>query len=142
VVQTLVREKGSEKTLISLPFGSEQKLLAGIYDLEILTLPRINLPDVTIKPGLIQAITYPTPGILSVPNELQGYGSLYTLSDTGQQTWIYNLPEGNSKMNLPLQPGKYRLVYRTKLANGSKFTDVQDFTIKSAVTTTVKLFTK
>jgi len=73
---------------------------------------------------------------------LQGYGSIYTITDNGQQTWIYNLPEANSKINLPLQPGKYRLVYRTKFANGSQFTDVQDFSIKSALTTTVKLFTK
>lgn len=142
LVQALVREKGTEKILLAQPFGSQQKYLAGHYDLEILTLPRIHLADVTIKPGLTNTLTFPTPGILNIPNELQGYGSLYTLSDKGGQTWIYNLPEANSKINLPLQPGKYRLVYRTKFANGSKFTDVQDFTIKSAMTTTVKLFTK
>ena len=142
LVQALVRAKGSEQTLLAQPFGSRQKYIAGNYDLEILTLPRIFLNEVNIKPGQTNTITYPTPGILSIPTELQGFGSLYTLSSSGHQTWIYNLPEQNSKINLPLQPGTYRLVYRSKFANGSKFTDVQDFTIRSAVTTTVKLFTK
>jgi Ca-activated chloride channel homolog len=142
LVQALVRENGSTKTLLAQPFGSRQKYIAGNYDLEILTLPRIYMQDVAIKPGLMNTVTYPAPGILSIPTELQGYGSLYTLDNSGQQSWIYNLPEQNSKINLPLQPGTYRLVYRSKFANGSKFTDVQDFTIRSAVTTTVKLFTK
>ncbi|MDB5262961.1 MAG: hypothetical protein JWQ14_2242 [Adhaeribacter sp.] len=141
-VQALVRKKNDSNLLLAQPFGSRQKYIASTYDIEILTLPRIYLDDVTIKAGMVNTITYPTPGILSLPTELQGFGSLYTLGTHGQQTWIYNLPEENSKINLPLQPGRYRLVYRSKFANGSKFTDVQDFTIRSAVTTTVKLFTK
>jgi len=142
LVQALVREKGSDKILLAQPFGSQQKYIAGTYDLEILTLPRIIMNDVTIRTGQTNTLTYPIPGILSIPNELPGFGSLYTINNNGQQTWIYNFPESNSKINLPLQPGKYRVVYRTKFANGSKFTDVQDFTIRSAMTTTVKLFTK
>ncbi|MGV3589029.1 MAG: vWA domain-containing protein [Adhaeribacter sp.] len=141
-VQALVRENNSEKTLLAQPFGSRQKYLTGNYDLEILTLPRIYMQDVAIKAGLMTTVTYPAPGILSIPSDLQGYGSLYTLDSNGQQTWVYNLPEVINKLNLPLQPGNYRLVYRSKFARGSKFTDVQDFTIRSAVTTTVKLFTK
>ncbi|WP_026462657.1 vWA domain-containing protein [Adhaeribacter aquaticus] len=141
-VQAILKQKGATTNLLALPFGSQQKVLAGNYDIEILTLPRIQINNYTVKPGVTNTITYPPPGILNIPNELQGYGSIYTLSNTGAQEWIYNLPEGNSKTNLPLQPGKYRIVYRSKFAKGSNFTDVQDFEIRSAVTTTIKLFTK
>jgi len=141
-VQAIIRKNGSTETLFSQVFGNRQKLLAGTYDLEILTLPRIKLNNVQIKAGQTNSITYPVPGILNIPTELQGYGSIYTLNNQGDQTWIYNLPKQSSKINLPLQPGRYRMVYRTKFARGSKFTDVQDFIIKSAASTTLKLFTK
>ena len=141
-VQTIIRKNNSSETLLHQSFGTRQKLLAGNYDLEILTLPRIQLKDVPIKGGQTSTITYPPPGILNIPTEMQGFGSIYTLNEQGDQTWLYNLPEQSSKINLPLQPGRYRLVYRTQFARGSKFTDVQDFIIKSAATTTLKLFTK
>jgi Ca-activated chloride channel family protein len=141
-VPALLRQQGSSETLLSLPFGSRQKLLAGTYDLEILTLPRIYQKGILLRSGQATTITYPPPGILSIPNELQGYGSIYVLRDSGEQEWIYNLPEASSKINLPLQPGRYRLVFRTRFAKGSKFTDVQDFIIKSGATTSLRLFAR
>jgi Ca-activated chloride channel family protein len=139
-VQAIIRQKGSAQTLLTLPFGSRQKMLAGTYDLELLTLPRTYQKDIPIKSGQTTTITYPPPGILSIPNDQQGYGSIYVLRDDGTQEWIYNLPEASSKINLPIQPGRYRMVFRTKFAKGSKFTDVQDFIIKSAATTSLRLF--
>jgi Ca-activated chloride channel homolog len=141
-VQAIIRQKGSSQTLLNLPFGSRQKLLAGTYDLEILTLPRIYQKDVAIRSGQATTITYPPPGILSIPTDLQGYGSIYVLRDSGEQEWVCNLPETSSKVNIPLQPGRYRMVFRTKFAKGSKFTDVQDFIIKSAATTSLRLFAR
>jgi Ca-activated chloride channel family protein len=140
VTEAIVREKNSKNTLVALRFGSRQKLLTGTYDLELLTLPRMYLNDVEIKQSQTNTITFPPPGLLNIPTELQGFGSLYVLEKDGSQRWIYNLPESNSRTNLPLQPGQYRLVYRTKTANASKFTDVQNFEIRSAATTTIKLF--
>jgi Ca-activated chloride channel homolog len=141
-LQTIIRQKGSAQTLLTLPFGSRQKLLTGTYDVEILTLPRIYQQDVVIRSGQVTTLTYPPPGILSIPNDLQGYGSIYEVRDSGEQQWVYNLPETSSKINLALQPGRYRMVFRTKFAKGSKFTDVQDFIIKSAATTSLRLFAR
>ena len=141
-VQALIRKNGSSEILVSQPFGSRQKYLSGTYDLEILTLPRISINNVKITGSQTNIITFPPPGILNIPAALEGFGSIYTINDQVDQQWIYNLPEQSSKINLPLQPGRYRIVYRTKFARGSKFTDVQDFIIKSDATTTIKLFTK
>ncbi|MFB9864354.1 VWA domain-containing protein [Rufibacter immobilis] len=138
-VTALVREKGSPYILQTQRFPSQQKYLAGTYDVELLTLPRIR-QTVTIKQGQATQVTFAPPGSLSITQDLQGYGSLYVLRPDGTQEWIWNLPEGSSKISLPLQPGRYRVVFRMRTAKGSQFTDVKDFTIRSNLTTTIKLF--
>jgi Ca-activated chloride channel family protein len=141
-LNAIVRQQGEMSTLLVQPFGSRQKYLTGKYDLEILTLPRTYVKGVDITQGQTNTITITPPGQLSIPSEMQGYGSIYTLDADGSQHWVYNLPEQNSKVVMALQPGKYRLVYRMKSAQSSKFTDVQDFTIRSGATTTVKIFNR
>ncbi|UOG73149.1 VWA domain-containing protein [Hymenobacter tibetensis] len=141
-VQAVVRQAGKDYTLLALPFGARQKLLAGNYEVELLTLPR-QLRRITIKQGEETTVTYPAPGTLNIVSDLKGYGSLYRLNDDESQTWIYNLPDGgSSKVNITLQPGAYRLIFRTKNATGSKFTDVRNFTIRSGQTSSVSIFGK
>ncbi|MET3542254.1 Ca-activated chloride channel family protein [Pontibacter aydingkolensis] len=138
----IVKQQGSDQTLNVQVFGNRHKYLTGKYDLEILTLPRIYLKDVEVKQSQVNTITIPPPGQLAIPSQMQGFGSVYTLDEAGKQTWVCNLPEDNSRVTLALQPGKYRLVYRMKSAQSSKFTDVQDFTIRSGATTSVKIFNR
>ena len=139
-VQAIIRLAGQEKTLLALPFGARQKLLAGNYEVELLTLPR-QLRRITVRQGQETALTFEAPGVLNIVSDLKGYGSVYRLGPDDTQTWIYNLPDGSSsKINLPLQPGTYRLVFRTKTATGSQFTDVRTFTIRPSQTSSVSLF--
>ncbi|MET4105219.1 VWA domain-containing protein [Hymenobacter sp. UYP22] len=138
-VQAVVRAQGSPATVVALPFGARQKLLAGNYEVELLTLPR-QLRRITVKQGQETAVTYEAPGILNIISDLKGYGSVYRLGNDEQQTWVHNLPETSSKVNLPMQPGAYRLVFRTKTATGSQFTDVRTFTIRPGQTTSVSIF--
>ncbi|GAA4425742.1 hypothetical protein GCM10023188_06990 [Pontibacter saemangeumensis] len=138
----LVRRQGSPQTLHVQVFGEQQKYLAGIYDLEVLTVPRIYLQDVEIKQGQTNAIAIPPPGQVAISSQMKGYGSIYLMEEGGGQRWLSNLPEENSKITMALQPGNYRLVYRIKNAQASKFTEVKDFNIKSGATTTVKIFNR
>ncbi|MCB2408739.1 vWA domain-containing protein [Hymenobacter lucidus] len=140
-VQAVVRAQGNPATVVSLGFGTRQKLLAGNYEVELLTLPRI-VRRISIKQGQETAVTYDAPGTLNIVTDLKGYGSIYRLNNDESQTWVYNLPEGSSKVNLPMQPGAYRLVFRTATATGSKFTDVRNFTIRSGQTSSVSMFGK
>lgn len=141
-LQAIVRQQGEMRTLNVQPFGDRHKYLSGKYDLEVLTMPRIYLKDVELKQGQTKTVTIPPPGQLSVSSQMQGYGSIYTIDEHGVQKWLCNLPENNSKVIIPLQPGNYKLVYRMKTAQSSKFTDVQDFNIKSGATTNVKIFNR
>ncbi|MCA8829832.1 vWA domain-containing protein [Hymenobacter pini] len=138
-VQAVVRAQGNPATVVALPFGARQKLLAGNYEVELLTLPR-QLRRITVKQGQETTVTYEAPGILNIVSDLKGYGSIYRLGQDEQQTWVHNLPETSSKVNLPMQPGIYRLVFRTKTATGSRFTDVRTFTIRPGQTTSVSIF--
>ncbi|WP_426491654.1 vWA domain-containing protein [Hymenobacter sp. 102] len=138
-VQAVVRAQGNPATAVALPFGARQKLLAGNYEVELLTLPR-QLRRITVKQGQETTVTYEAPGILNIVSDLKGYGSIYRLGQDEQQTWVHNLPETSSKVNLPMQPGAYRLVFRTKTATGSQFTDVRTFTIRPGQTTSVSIF--
>jgi len=142
VLSALVKQQGSAETLHVQVFGEQQKYLAGTYNLEVLTLPRIYLKDVELQQGQTKTITIPPPGQFAVSSQMKGYGSIYLIEENGGQRWISNLPEENSKITMALQPGNYRLVYRMKTAQASKFTDVKDFTIKSGATTTVKIFNR
>ena len=137
-VQALVRTPAGA-TVLALPFGSKQKLLAGNYEVELLTLPR-SAQRITVRQGLTTTITYAAPGTLNITSDLKGHGSIYQVGSDDAQTWVYNLPETSSKVNLALQPGTYRLVYRTVSSTGSKFTDVRNFTIRSAQTTSLAIF--
>ncbi|WP_426061690.1 vWA domain-containing protein [Hymenobacter sp. B1770] len=140
-VQAVVRDP-QRNTVASFPFGTKQKLLAGNYEVELLTLPRITR-RLAVKQGQELTVTYPAPGTLNITSDLKGYGSIYKLNDDESQTWIYNLPDGgSSKMNLPMQAGAYRLVFRTSNSTSSKFTDVRNFSIRSGQTTSVAIFGK
>lgn len=139
-VQAVVRARGNPETLLALPFGNRQQLLAGDYEVELLTLPR-QLRRITVKQDQETAVTYDAPGILNSISDYKGYGSIYQFGPDGEQTWVYDLPAGgSSRLNLPLQPGAYRLVFRTVTAIGSRFTDVRNFTIRSGQTSSVSLF--
>ncbi|QDA61510.1 VWA domain-containing protein [Hymenobacter jejuensis] len=141
-MRAVVRQAGNPATVVALSFGAKQKLLAGNYEVELLTLPRI-MRRITVKQGQEMAVTYDAPGTLNIITDLKGYGSIYKLNQDDSQTWVYNLPDGgSSKINLPMQPGPYRIVFRTATATGSKFTDVRSFTIRSGQTTSVNLFGK
>ncbi|WP_246000526.1 vWA domain-containing protein [Pontibacter diazotrophicus] len=138
----IVRPHGKEQTLHVQQFGEQHKYLTGTYDLEILTMPRIYMKGIDLKQGQTKLITIPPPGQLAIPSQIKGYGSVYLMEENGVQRWLCNLPEENSKVTMALQPGNYRLVYRMKTAQASKFTDVKDFTIRSGATTTVKIFNR
>ena len=139
-MRAVVRAAGG--TVMAGTFGSRQKLLAGNYEVEVLTLPRI-VRRIAIKQGQEMTVTYDAPGTLNITTDLKGYGSIYQLNDDESQTWIYALPDGgSSKLNLPMQPGAYRLVFRTRTSNGSQFTDVRNFSIRSGQTSSVPIFGK
>ena len=115
------------------------KYLTGKYDITILTLPKIVLPEIDIESDNQTKIEIENPGIAVLQKSIKGYGSIYAL-DKDKQTWIIDFgSNSNTTESLYLQPGSYRLIFRSKFSTQSVTTSVNEFEIFSEKTTRIKL---
>ena len=133
-IQYLVKRPGTDETLAHYNVNESYELLLGKYDIELLTLPRVYLKDVTLNPEGLKSIDIPGPGVVNVVASFRGYGSLYQLDNEGWQRWVYNLDEKQSRHTFALQPGRYKMVFRSEQSLGSKYTQIKDFTLKTGET--------
>jgi Ca-activated chloride channel family protein len=69
----------------------------------------------------------------------KGIGSLYQIHENGTQTWIYNLDQELLGNTIAIQPGKYKVVFRSENAKGSKFTTINEFEIKPGSSINIRL---
>ncbi len=138
-IKTIVRRKGSMETINLQDIDIPEKYITGTYDLEILSLPRIYVNDVTITQSNTTVVEIPVPGIAVIQKAVRGYGSLYLEKDGGLE-WIYNFRDnGMAQESLVLMPGYYRAVFRSRYHDRSIFTVERSFEIKSGLTTNVRL---
>jgi len=135
----LIRKKGERETLNVQQFDQVEKYLTGNYDVEVLCLPRIEIKDVVIVQSHTTTVEIPVPGMAVIQRNTNGYGSVY-IENNGHLTWIYNLKDNPQQQEeLFLQPGTYRVVFRSKFSNRSAYTTDKSFTVESAQTVNIKL---
>lgn len=135
----IIKEKGKQEILNVQNFGDNKKYLCGTYDIEILTLPRIEMKDVQIKQSQTTVIDIPLPGIVVIRKSVNGFGSLY-VERNNHLEWIYELRDNVLQETLVLQPGNYRVVYRSINAERAMYTIENTFTIHPGGTSNVNLF--
>jgi Ca-activated chloride channel homolog len=139
-LQALARLRGSSEIIHTFEIGGEDvKLLVGDYEIEVLTLPRI-IKRVSITSNQTTTVQLESPGRMTILDHKVGYGSLYEIDDYGRETWLFTLPVASSRTSVAMQPGNYRVVYRSKLARNVDATYSSTFTIKSGASTSIKLF--
>ncbi len=138
-IHTIVRLKDKMETLNLQSFGETEKYIVGKYDLEVLTLPRLYINDVSISQDSTTSVEIPQPGTAIIIPSVLGYGSLY-VEDANKLKWIYNLSGTALQETLSLLPGKYRVVFRTKYTTSSAYTIEKTFKVTSGTTTSVKLY--
>jgi len=136
----LLKDPRNGEVIHSMNINQHEKIIAGIYDVEVLTLPRTVFKKVKIEEHKTTTLTLESPGRVSVPDTRQGFGSLYKLNQDGTEEWIYNMDPNNSQLNVAIQPGDYKLVFRDKNAIGNRFTFIKRFKIKQGASTAIKLF--
>ena len=135
----LIRKKDEKETLNIQQFDQVEKYLTGSYDVEVLCLPRIQVKNVVIEQSHTTTVEIPVPGQAVIQRTTNGYGSVYQ-ENNGQLTWLYNLKDNPQQQEtLFLQPGKYRVVFRSKFSNRSEFTTEKSFTVEGGETITVKM---
>lgn len=129
-LQAIVRQKGKMETLFVQDFNSSVKYLTGKYDLEILTLPRIYLEDVTVSQSKTTTVQIPTPGIVTIQCNSPGYGTIL-LEEKNELKRVYSLAENTLKESVVLQPGSYRIIFRPKNSTSGLYTIEKSFKISS-----------
>jgi Ca-activated chloride channel family protein len=136
----IIRKKGQFETINVQQFDQLEKYLTGSYDVEILCLPRILVKDVEITQNHTTTIEMPLPGIAVIQRSTNGYGSLYR-EDKNNLEWLYNLKDNQQQQEtLYLQPGSYRVVFRSKYSNQSSYTTEKSFKVEPGQTINLKLY--
>ncbi|MCC6253216.1 MAG: VWA domain-containing protein [Bacteroidia bacterium] len=135
----IVRKSKEMNTLIVAEADKPEKLITGLYDIEILTMPRIYVSDVEISQSRTTTIQIPQPGVANILFSGPGAGSLF-IEEKNKLKWLYNFPDNPSRETLVLQPGKYKVVFRPKSAKESIYTIERDFIIDAGSTASVKMY--
>ena len=138
-VKVRVSQKGVSETLNVQDIDDLQKYIVGEYDLEILTLPRIYYSNVQIKQSSHTYIDIDGSGVLDYKNHKEIVGQVFLRTENEKDVWVCDLNPTKYNGKIYLQPGKYKLVYRTKEAVSTDYTTVKLFTIKSGGSTVINL---
>lgn len=137
-VKSVVRKSGDMQTLNVQLMNTTEKYIVGKYDLEILTLPRTYINGIKIDQSKTNTIEIPNAGMLSIKSLESGDGCIMQ-EKNGKVEWVVNL--GVSTMQTYyLQPGNYRMEWRSKSLKGSIYTIEKKFTIRSDQETKVDLY--
>lgn len=137
-IKVLVRQAGSDETLIVQNLTESIKFLSGKYDLEVLTLPRIQIKNVEVNQSTTTTVQVPLPGVLSISKTYPGIGSIM-LQDGDALVKIYQLNENLNNETIGLQAGNYSIVFRSKFSKKSTETITKKFQIKTGEITSIKL---
>lgn len=138
-LEAIVRQKDSTETINVQTFSLTEKYLVGKYDLEVLCLPRLHINDVDISQSYTTTVEIPQPGIAVIQTSANGYGSLF-VEENNELKWIYNLRENTTQGSIILQPGKYKVVFRSKYTTKSAYSIEKSFKVTSGASVTVKMF--
>lgn len=136
--KAVVRKEGKMETVYAQDMNKKVTYLVGSYDLEILTLPRTYITDVRIDQSTTTTVEIPIPGTLLVKSLMAGYGAVM-LEENNKLSYVISLDPNVSNQSFDLQPGKYRLVYRSKNSKEALFSIEKKFEITSGRSTSVQL---
>ena len=134
----IIRKHGQSETVHIQNLNFMERYLVGNYDIEILTMPRIFLPNIRVDQSTITTVEIPRPGIAVIHKSVEGVGSLYVEDENGMRL-IYNMNPTERSETIHLQPGNYRVVLRSRFIHRASATMDRTFTIESGKTTTVRL---
>ncbi|MDD3738282.1 MAG: VWA domain-containing protein [Lentimicrobiaceae bacterium] len=127
------------KPLLINNFEREHNFIVGDYDIEIFTLPKIEIKDINIAQSSTTTIEIPEPGILVLRKNYQGSGIIQSYSND-VLTNIYTLKNSLTLETLYMQPGKYRVIFRPQNSKSTIYNVEKVFTISSGKTTDIQLY--
>lgn len=136
--QAIVRKSGSSETLKVHQLGTNERYLVGRYDIEVLSLPKVFLKNVEILPNHTTNIEIPQPGIAVIRLQAPGFANILLENDGGLEH-VFSLRETVANETIYLQPGSYRLIYRSRVSNNTGFSTERRFRVQPGITVRVDL---
>ena len=137
-LQAIVRNQQSCSTVYNQSFNSKQKYLAGSYDLEVLSTPRLRFNGIMITQNKTTTVEIPAPGMLQLRTGRDIQGSIFQ-KVKGEMQWVMDIPKEAGRHELIMQPGEYIAVYRVKSETRTLYSKERNFKISSGINTTLSL---
>lgn len=138
VIPTRVMLKGNPATINVQQVDETDKYLVGSYDLEILTLPR-TYATVEVTQSSVTKVDIVAPGTFTYKSTSPITGQVFTVNGDGTYTWVCNLDDKPTQGTYNLQPGNYKVVYRSKKIKSTLYTTEKEFRIYSNKITSLNL---
>lgn len=135
--RVVIRDKKSKYIYNVQNLNSTEKYIIGNYQLNVLTLPRLDL-NIEIAPAKTHTISIPSAGALNIQSLEAGDGSILLKKDN-QLEWISNLSK-ETQQTFYLLPGKYIIIWRAKSMHSSIYTLQKEIEIKSHQSYLIKLY--
>jgi Ca-activated chloride channel family protein len=136
-IDVLVRQKGEHDILEVQAMNQVKSYLVGDYTVEVLTLPRLEIPDVRISQNHTTKVEVPVPGNLLVEYSSPGHGAIFHQED-GERKKVTDLKSGRDQQEISLLPGKYTIIFRYGASKQTFYSKKKTFKIGSASTTKVE----
>jgi Ca-activated chloride channel homolog len=134
----IVKKKGSHEIVNVQLAEDTEKYICGLYDIEVLTLPRTRL-SVDVTQSKLSVLRVPQPGLLNIYKTIPGNGALF-VERKNELEFVVSLDESSNRTDsYILQPGTYRLVYRVVGSKQTLHTIERRFTIASGAVEHVRL---
>lgn len=115
-VQCLVRQSGDPAIIHVQEMSTVDRYRTGLYDLEVLTLPRLRIPDVRIEQDKRTPVRIPRSGMLNIRTTEPAVGSVLLVRD-GTLEWVCDLDPTLTENQFRLLPGDYKVVLRPTKAD-------------------------
>ena len=136
-LQAIVRKKGTMETIHAQEFNTSKRYLVGLYDIEILTTPRILLHDVKVTQDNTTKIQIPQPGIANLTKTKNYVAAIFRIYE-GKTEWVADISETKSNQAMAMQPGNYIIIGRLKSETKTIYTFEKEFTILSGQVSDVR----
>ena len=127
-VKCIIRKEGEGQTLHVQDMNSSQKYLVGKYEVRS-SRPRYRQ---VVEVGQVTTTTLkiPPPGKASFSSPSAGYGALF--EEQGDElVWVTDLNPELSRFSYDLQPGNYRIIFRSKSAQNTLYSINKSFSVHS-----------
>lgn len=137
-IPAIIRKHGEMKTLNVQKIKTTEKYIVGTYDMEILSLPRVEVKNIDITQNMTETVSIPAPGMVTFKSFAPSYAQIFEVIE-GRRKWVCNLNSGQLVEVLYLQPGRYEISYRTKSSQSTSNTNTVAFKVISEQSQTIDL---